>query len=641
MSADGSGKLPVFVGRATVAQLRETLRALDAEAVPHLRQRLDLLAPECPAGWQPEDLPADRVHVRAGPACLEAFVRHWATRLESALPGRVVAQRGEQQAASAVATALSSLGELQRRQADRLRDRLDARAKQRGPGWWGLRGQRIAAGSPPRVLVVTTRFSTMLQHAARDFADAINARGGRARVSLENDDHGFRSPGLTLRHVLELDPDLVVGLNCHRQQIREHLPADIPCLCWIQDAMPHLFPAPPEPLAPMDFLAGNWLEGSKFCEAHPPERVLEFPVPVSTAKFCRREADTLDPAARCDLAYASHQSGSAEELHRAWCEKIPDDRRPACDHARDQVVEAVERWPDEDGWQRVFDAGERLAAELDSSNDAQTAFQVRASYLQPLAERLLRHTMLRWAGDIADRHGLTFRIHGNGWEQHPTLRRWAAGPLDHGDALRKSYASAAVHLHASVLGTNHPRVAECALSGGLPLCRRSWGELYRDNYLDTQAFADQTPADACLLSDRRDAWVVQRHPELVGLLGRRDQLPPLPPQYDPLGWDHTSTDELFGQPRGHPRHRHWSFRLADAHRSLVLLDDPFELTFSTREELEERILRAVADPSWREQASRRLAEHAEKRVTTGAFANGVVQMVAAGLSAASGREAPR
>lgn len=657
----GSGASPVFVGAGTVTAVRAVLEAAAASPLPHLRPRVEMIVPEAASGWRPPGADLDDVDVHAGPGCLEAFVRAWAGRLETQLPGRVVADKGQAQTAAAVGEALRQLVALQQKQALRVRERLAERAARRGPGWHARRGAEIAAGRPARVLVVTTRFSTVLRHTAADLADAVTAGGGRGFVSLEADDRGFRTNGLTLRHCLEHDPDVVVGINCGRAHLAEHLPEGVPFVCWVQDAMDHLYPATAPPPGPLDFLAGHHLPDSHFCAAHPSERVLEFPVPVSTAKFHR--GSDAPAALRCDVAYASHQSGTAEELHEDWCTRTAASApaRAASNRARDAIEAVVGRWPLEDGWERLLEIGRVLTRELtdagaevgaepgeaaqasdvtaDLTNDltadpaADAAARVAAAYVRPLVERLLRHEMLGWAGEVAEAHGLSLRLFGRGWEAHPTLGRWAAGPLDHGDALRASYAGATVHLHASVMGTNHPRVAECALSGGLPLCRRAWSELYRDNYVDVQAFADTTEPDACLLRGRREAWVPTRHPRLAALLAERDRLPPLPPQYDPLGWDHARGEDAYGQPRDDPDHRHWEFQLVEANRSLVLLDDAFELTFSTREQLEERILRAVRNPTWREEASRRVAGHAERRVTTGAFAAALLGMVATGLQA--------
>jgi hypothetical protein len=114
-----------------------------------------------------------------------------------------------------------------------------------------------------------------------------------------------------------------------------------------------------------------------------------------------------------------------------------------------------------DAWARVHEA--RAAPRV--------LAQLREQYVVPILERVVRHEMLEWAAAAADRRGWRLKIYGKGWEAHETLGRFAAGPLEHGEDLRSAYRSAAVHLHASMATLVHQRVMECALSGGVPVCR--------------------------------------------------------------------------------------------------------------------------------------------------------------------------
>ncbi len=86
-----------------------------------------------------------------------------------------------------------------------------------------------------------------------------------------------------------------------------------------------------------------------------------------------------------------------------------------------------------------------------------------------LIDRIWRHRALMWASRICDRRGLRFSIYGDGWEQHPTLGGHARGRVSHGADLCTVYAASRLTLNVTAYGSLHQRVAECALSGGVPV----------------------------------------------------------------------------------------------------------------------------------------------------------------------------
>jgi len=213
-------------------------------------------------------------------------------------------------------------------------------------------------------------------------------------------------------------------------------------------------------------------------------------------------------------------------------------------------------------------------------------------YVIPMAELILRHRMLGWAASIAEEHGLVLRIHGRGWERHPELSRWAAGPLEHGDALRASYRTSRVHLHASVYGCAHQRVYECLLAGGLPLCLRSTDESIRVLRQRVEAFmASGFEPEAWHWYHRMPHWFVSEHPELMRIT-RDAQV---------LGVAGRSM--LYARPYG--------------------LVGPSQ----ARDELEERVLRAVETPRWRGRASASASARVHEHCSMECFAQRLVAFV--------------
>jgi hypothetical protein len=137
------------------------------------------------------------------------------------------------------------------------------------------------------------------------------------------------------------------------------------------------------------------------------------------------------------------------------------------------------------------------------------------------------------------------RIYGRGWESHPRFGRFARGVVAHDEELRACYQSAGAHLHASISSMVHQRVLECALSGGLVLCRTLFDALGVPQW---RAKAEVLREASPEFRDPESGWLrfqVADHPatmELVALWqrlglyhGPHFWIEPTDPRTDPAG----------------------------------------------------------------------------------------------------------
>ncbi|MEM7622245.1 MAG: hypothetical protein AAF235_03490 [Planctomycetota bacterium] len=399
----------------------------------------------------------------------------------------------------------------------------------------------------------------------------------------------------------------------------------------MQDAMSHLFSAEKRRPTPLDFVAGHIYADSPVCSGYAPQAVLEAPVCASSAKFHDAPVST-DQQQRfgVDIAYVSHQSETADLLVDKF-ERSTSFPKPslllAC---RARIESIIKAWEHEAGIDALLDLPAWLARELARPNDEHLRSTLKHQFVMPLAERIIRHQTLTWAAEIADSEGLTLGLFGRGWEDHPTLARFARGPIEHGDALRACYQAAAVHLHASVQGASHQRVFECAMSGGVPLSRRSWAEFYTDDWARTKDFIERRlPTDVLLWRSRSPAYQPADHPELMQMYRRRSRMPR--PAY---GWDHEWLNGrgIYAWVENDPNACPWNAPMPpEASRPLTLFGDPFELTFSTRDELRDRILHASDRGEWRRQITTGVSRRVRDRVSSNAFATNMLDMVVARL----------
>ena len=400
---------------------------------------------------------------------LSAFVR---SRFDYPATGPVIPQPVALAVEPRIGELVRGLGAEQKARAMALHRELVRRDRGRDEAYWAA---RYAEDGRKRVLIPTCRYSTFIQHASRDLARAFEDAGWEARVLIEPDDQSRFSTIAYHRAELEFDPDLIVLINYPRAARADAFVTQTPFVCWIQDAMPHLFD---ERIGrghgPRDFVFGH-VYPKLFREfGYPAGRAAAAPVVASAKKFhdgwiTREQADRY----ACDMAYVSHHSETPTAMHARLCAEAGDPAIVSVLHEMRKIL--GERYKE-----IVGEGGPEVAKSIPAqawakvhgtAATARSLGQFREQYLVPILERVVRHEMLEWAAQVADRRGWSLKIYGKGWEGHETLGRFAAGELAHGEDLRAAYQAAGVHLHASMTTLVHQRVMECALSGGLPVCR--------------------------------------------------------------------------------------------------------------------------------------------------------------------------
>lgn len=486
--------------------------------------------------------------------------------------------------------------------------------------WWAARFEDAARGGRPlRVLIPTTRYSTFVKHAAEDLGSALTRLGCETKTMIEPDATSRFASVAYHREMAEFRPDLVVLINYPRSSLGDAIPAGVPVVCWLQDGMPHLFDASlGATQTGLDFLCGHLFPElfSKF--GFDRSRAFAVPIVADAHKFHdgAPAADLVDKLA-CEVALVSHHS----ETPRAMHERLR--REAASVPALVRAIDAL--WDDA---QRVTASSasvpphaalsqavsSRLRDAFGQEPDAALHTRVLRQYALPVSDRLLRHETLAWAAEICARRGWRMHLYGRGWEKHPTLAGWARGELAHDESLRAAYRSASAHLHISMTTLAHQRVAECALAGGLMLCR-----LQRDALAGPKAAVEHV-----LLTREPDAvnemgwlgYTVADHAETMAFASLRGR----------LGFPLTEP-HLWIRPERAASLRAQAGTVSRAIDAGYLLGDLAELTFTTAEGLEACLLRSVSNHAWRTGASAMVRERVKREMTTDVLADRMVRFV--------------
>jgi len=548
-----------------------------------------------------EVLSRERVSIFLGPGAADRFERSLMERLGSQISGFCIPARAG--GSPGVGAAFRRGCEAQERLTESLAARAASLYADRDAAFWRRRYDGARSGGPPlRILIPTTRYSTFVQHASRDLAEAATRAGHEARVMIEPDDRARFSGAAYLREVVAFEPDLIVLINYPRGVMRSVFPANVPYLCWLQDPMPHLFDLEiGRGQTGLDFLAGHLFSELFEKFGYPTDRVIPAPVVASAAKF---HTGTVAPAAgsrhECEVAFVSHHSQTPDELLATLLAQAGTEARvrgalegilPAVRAAVDDCCQV----PPHQALAREVRA--HLRAALGTEPDDATAARVLRHYALPLAERMFRHQAVEWALDLCSRRNWRLHLYGTGWERHERFGACARGPIEHGDDLRAAYAAARVHLHVSLGTLVHQRVLECALSGGLPLCR-----LHRDalaGFKTRAQIACAALGEPHVIDEPHQmiGWRIADCPEAMAMTAQFQRLGDA--VGDPTGLGDVPSEFCWVRRDRLESNRRLAPIIDRRYDAMWLLGDLAEATFWSRETLEARVERAIERSAWR------------------------------------------
>jgi hypothetical protein len=331
-------------------------------------------------------------------------------------------------------------------------------------------GHLREAGEPLRIVGLTTRHSTFLQYAMRDFMDAAKELGHQTHILIEPSDYEGREPGDFAKACIEFEPDLVLNISRLRAEMGLR-PANIPAVCWDQDALPGLITEERRSLfTPLDFLIG-FSAKSAVATGWPATRCGQPRMAASSNTYSpdRLPDDELAEYA-CDFSYVSHQSATPEAERDAgilYYQKVP----PVSTLFADAIDTLMQQWRTGTPMPGPYYA---VVEDLLETRGITLAENVLADLfwrILRVGDRLFRHEALEWVADYCRGHDRTFDLYGRGWDQHPTLKDCAKGEAGNGRQLRAIYQASRINLQLMAFGFVHQRALDGLMAGGFFLAR--------------------------------------------------------------------------------------------------------------------------------------------------------------------------
>lgn len=321
---------------------------------------------------------------------------------------------------------------------------------------------------PPRVTLLTTRFSTVLQHSTHDTAAALRQLGFETQTLIEPSPwHALHKVGMR-RSIADFKPDLVMQIDHHRFEHGDLLPTSVPFVNWVQDMLPHLMSeATGRRLGERDFALLPSMPRWIAHHAYPPRQCLEF------RKLARMPAKP--PGWKSEqglIVYVSNWSqtseqvaaemerqatGIAQTLIRSCCREMIDSYSAGSSLATTGAVRQLV---------------ERVCVTHDCALSAPAQRKLVNALFDRMNNTLYRQQGLAWASTAAEKHGLTLAIYGSGWETNPHFARYARGTIGYGGPLEELTRRAAVNLVLEpYVCIAHQRLLDALAAGGFCLTR--------------------------------------------------------------------------------------------------------------------------------------------------------------------------
>ncbi|MGB7159652.1 MAG: glycosyltransferase [Tepidisphaeraceae bacterium] len=337
---------------------------------------------------------------------------------------------------------------------------------------------KIESGAPLRILGITSRYTTFLQHSMRDWLDAFSRLGHRTKLLIEHADHEVMNNIVYAEACADFRPDLVVLIDHYRAELRA-IPDNIPCVMWIQDRLPNIFNASAGPSQTQrDYVLGFGRQECVDDFGYPHDRFLPTRIGVNADRFAPRQLEPgeIDRFA-CDVSYVSHAGATADAI-------ISDTlAQRASPDARRLIGDIFDRF------RGIYDSGDYVTEAADvkdlihqSMAETKTAVAditpLVDLFLQRVNNALFRHQTLAWLAEL----DIDLRIYGKGWESHPTLARFARGVADNQSELCAIYQASRINLQATPHGAVHQRLTDGLSAGGFFLIRYTPADVVENVY---------------------------------------------------------------------------------------------------------------------------------------------------------------
>lgn len=336
---------------------------------------------------------------------------------------------------------------------------------------------RGSTSRPPRVMLVTSRFTTVLQHETARIARAFESLGWQTRTLIEMQDH-HRMLRVAMQQALaDFQPDLLFTLDHLRHEQGDIMPAGLPYCCQVQDLLPNIISADAGRACERD--PRQWVV--TFCKplltqryAYPPGRCIDAPIMMASEPALPESWEHDGP----DFAYVSNLSQTPDAMIAATLSRVPQSDHAIVTLCARAIVDHYQQGRSLPGKADIAQfitpvIALKVGQGFNAAEHAAAIAHMADLLWNPLNVGLYRQQALGWIADIADEQGLSLALFGRGWEYHPRFKRYARGVIQPGETLNELVRSVKLNLNLEPYPcTTHVRLLDGLTAGGFYLIRQ-------------------------------------------------------------------------------------------------------------------------------------------------------------------------
>ena len=324
----------------------------------------------------------------------------------------------------------------------------------------------------PRILVLTTLFSTALQYNARDLMLAAQNCGCDSKLLIEQDYLHRVDNVFNAKVIAEFKPDALLMLDHFRYEQDQALyPESLIFITWVQDFMPNIFnPNVPSKLHKRDFIMNALVTfNTFFAIGFDREQIIEAPVPsnhhiyrpyeLSEAEKEKYGADIcilchwadVERCMRDETNKFSHDPDAQAiiiDLYRNYYKLARN--KEIIYHSEKEFWAYIERYLQEKYHMRLDRESRAVMADVVN--------HMRVFYIYTVFHRLLAD----WLIDAGFKN---IKLWGNEWVKFEQYKNYAMGPAQNGEVLSKIYQASKIVLGTNPSITAASRTWESMLSG--------------------------------------------------------------------------------------------------------------------------------------------------------------------------------
>ncbi|MGN0141580.1 MAG: glycosyltransferase [Roseburia sp.] len=317
----------------------------------------------------------------------------------------------------------------------------------------------------PRVLFVTSYFTTVLQYHTRDCKKALEKMGIDTEILIERANIFRISSNDFYSCINSFRPDVVFVIDHFRFEHWE-CPKEIMWVCWVQDPLEHIMDKEtPGKLGDRDFVMNHFTSWSEFKRVgYDPEKVLEAPVPADASIYKKQKMTAKEYSTySCDICLVCHAADVKGHIETIM-EQFPEELREAIAAVyygyKDYVYKTGEFFYSKEFFAQYVDGVFRKGFEVVILPQV-LEYIAEDMYLE-FNQKVFRQTIVDW---LIEAGYTNIKLWGKGWLSEKKYEKYAMGVAENGKTLSKILQSSKIVLGNNVNGTGAARAWETMLSG--------------------------------------------------------------------------------------------------------------------------------------------------------------------------------